>query len=171
MSSAYPTSPFEHRDAVLGISFPLATIDFFPEVCGKPSPALQKLRPILKRLHDSLKVDRLSAGESRAIKAACDGAADNGAIYDTTEPKDEQLRGWRVIWFVAEYAFSDAYVLADTWREKRPELWQEAKTIIDRVTSAMYRHHPSEEEEACRIWCCHASPRKNPALEDIIWKK
>ena len=67
MSSAYPTSPFEHRDAVLGISFPLAAIDFFPEVCGKPSPALQKLRPILKRLHDSLKVVRVSAGESRAI--------------------------------------------------------------------------------------------------------
>ena len=79
MSSAYPTSPFEHRDAVLGISFPLAAIDYYPAVCGKPSPALQKLRPILKRLHDSLKVDRLSAGENRAIKAACDGAADNGA--------------------------------------------------------------------------------------------
>ena len=102
MSSAYPTSPFEHRDAVLGISFPLAAIDFFPEVCGKPSPALQKLRPILKRLHDSLKVDRLSAGESRAIKAACDGAADNGAIYDTTATKEEQMRDWRVIWFTAE---------------------------------------------------------------------
>lgn len=90
--NAYPTSPFEHRDAVLGISFPLAAIDFFPEVCGKPSPALQKLRPILKRLHDSLKVDRLSAGESRAIKAACDGAADNGAIYDTTDIKINKIK-------------------------------------------------------------------------------
>ena len=170
MAAAYPTSPYEHRDAVLGISFPLAAIDYYPKACGKPSPALQKLRPILRRLHDSLKVDRLSAGENRAITAACDGAAENGAIYDTTATMDEQLRGWRVIWFVAEYAFGDAYVLADTWREKRPELWKETKVIIDRVTSAMYRHHPSEEEEACRIWCCHASPYRNPKLEDI-WKK
>lgn len=166
----YPEKPFAHRDAVLGVSFPLAAIDFFPEVCGKPSPALMRLRPILKRLHDSLKVDRLSAGENRAIKAACDGAAENGAIYDTTAPKDEQLRGWRVIWFTAEYAFGDAYVLADAWREKCSELWQEAKAIIDRVTCAMYLHHPAEEEEACRIWCCHASPYKNPRLE-VIWEK
>lgn len=165
----YPEKPFEHRDAVLGISFPLVAIDYYPAACGKPSPALQKLRPLLKKLHGTLQVERLSAGESRAIKAACDGAADNGAIYDTTEPKDEQLRGWRVIWFVAEYAFSDAYVLADTWREKRPELWQEAKTIIDRVTRSMYQHHPAEEEEACRIWCCHASPYKNLRLEGI-WR-
>lgn len=168
--AAYPPSPYEHRDAVLGISFPLAAIDYYPTVCGKPSPALMRLRPILKRLHDSLKVDRLSAGESRAIEAACDGAADNGAIYDTTATREEQMRGWRVIWFTAEYAFGDAYVLADTWREKRPDLWQEAKVIIDRVTSAMYRHYQAEEEEACRIWCCHASPYRNPKLE-VIWKK
>ena len=167
MSSAYPTSPFEHRDAVLGISFPLAAIDYYPAVCGKPSPALQKLRPILKRLHDSLKVDRLSAGENRAIKAACDGAADNGAIYDTTATREEQMRGGRVIWFTAEYAFGDAYVLADTWRDKHAALWQEAKTIIDRVTRTMYQHHPADEEEACRIWCCHASPYRNPRLEGI----
>ena len=168
MSNAYPTSPFEHRDAVLGISFPLADIDYYPAVCGKPSPALQKLRPILKRLHDSLKVDRLSAGESRAIEAACDGATDNGAIYDTTEPKEEQMRGWRVIWFVAEYAFGDAWVMAPSWRDKNMPIWREAKTIIDRVTRSMYQHHPTEEEEACRIWCCHASPYRNPRLE-VIW--
>ena len=165
----YPEKSFEHRDAVLGISFQLGAIDYYPAVCGKPSPDLQKLRPILKRLHDSLKVDRLSAGESRAITAACDGARDNGSGYDTEAGKEEQLRGWRIMWFVAEYAFGDAYVLAETWRNKALPLWNEAKTIIDRVTRTMYQHHPAEEEEACRIWCCHASPRKNPKLEDI-WK-
>mgnify|MGYP000135095273 CR=1 FL=1 len=168
MSNAYPTSPFEHRDAVLGISFPLAAIDYYPAVCGKPSPALQKLRPILKRLHDSLKVDRLSAGESRAIKAACDGARDNGSGYDTEASREEQMRGWRIMWFVSEYAFGDAYVLAETWRNKALPLWNEVKGIIDRVTRAMYQHHPEDEEEACRIWCCHASPYKNPRLE-VIW--
>lgn len=170
MTLAYPTSPFEHRDAVLGISFPLAAIDFYPEACGRPSTALQRLRPILKRLHDSLKVDRLSAGESRAIEAACDGAADNGAIYDTTATREEQLRRWRVIWFVAEYAFGDAFVMAASWRDKHLDLWRAAKAIIDRVTRSMYQYHPAEEEEACKIWCCYASPYKNPRLEGI-WKQ
>lgn len=108
----YPEKPFEHRDAVLGISFPLAAIDCYPTACGQPSLALQKLRPILKRLHDSLKVDRLSAGEDRAIEAACHGAADNGAIYDNTASKNEQLHGWRIMWFTSEYAFDDAWVMA-----------------------------------------------------------
>lgn len=165
----YPEKPFEHRDAVLGISFPLVAIDYYPEACGEPSPALKKLRTLLKKLHGTLQVDKLSAGEHRAIKAACDGARDNVSGYDTEAGREEQMRGWRIMWFVSEYAFGDAYVLADTWREKCPELWQEAKTIIDRVTSAMYRHHPSEEEEACRIWCCHASPYRNPRLGGI-WR-
>ena len=73
------------------------------------------------------------------------------------------------MWFVSEYAFGDAYVLAETWRNKALPLWKEAKSIIDRVTRTMYQHHPAEEEEACRIWCCHASPYRNPRLEDI-WK-
>ena len=80
------------------------------------------------------------------------------------------MRGWRVMWFVSEYAFGDAYVLAETWRNKALPLWNEAKAIIDRVTRAMYQHHPEDEEEACRIWCCHASPYKNPRLEAAIWR-
>lgn len=166
----YPEKPFEHRDAVLGISFPLAAIDCYPTACGQPSLALQKLRPILKRLHDSLKVDRLSAGEDRAIEAACHGAADNGAIYDNTASKNEQLHGWRIMWFTSEYAFGDAWVMAPSWRDKNMPIWREAKTIIDRVTRSMYQHHPAEEEEACRIWCCHASPYRNPRLEAAIWR-
>lgn len=165
----YPEKPFEHRDAVLGISFPLVAIDYYPAACGKPSPALQKLRTLLKKLHGTLQVERLSAGENRAIKAACDGARDNGSGYDTEASGEEQMRGWRIMWFVAEYAFGDAYVLAETWRNKALPLWQEAKVIIDRVTRTMYQHHPAEEEEACRIWCCHASPYRNPRLEGI-WR-
>ena len=38
----YPEKPFEHRDAVLGISFPMDTIDNYPMVCGEPSAALKK---------------------------------------------------------------------------------------------------------------------------------
>lgn len=166
----YPEKPFEHRDAILGISFPLVAIDYYPAACGEPSPALQKLRPLLKKLHGTLQVERLSAGENRAIKAACDGARDNGSGYDTEAGREEQLRGWRVMWFVSEYAFGDAYVLAETWRNKALPLWNEAKAIIDRVTRAMYQHHPEDEEEACRIWCCHASPYKNPRLEGGIWR-
>lgn len=165
----YPEKPFEHRDAVLGISFPLVAIDYYPAACGKPSPALQKLRPLLKKLHGTLQVESLSAGENRAIKAACDGARDNGSGYDTEAGREEQMHGWRIMWFVAEYAFGDAYVLAETWRNKALPLWQEAKGIIDRVTRTMYQHHPAEEEEACRIWCCHASPYRNPKLE-AIWR-
>lgn len=165
----YPEKPFEHRDAVLGVSFPMATIDNYPVACGEPSAALKKLLPLLKKLHGTLQVDKLSAGEHRAIRAACDGARDNGAGYDTEAGREEQLHGWRIMWFVSEYAFGDAYVLADTWRNKALPLWKEAKAIIDRVTRAMYQHHPEDEEEACRIWCCHASPYKNPRLEGI-WR-
>lgn len=165
----YPERPFEHRDAVLGISFPLVAIDYYPEACGEPSPALKKLRTLLKKLHGTLQVDKLSAGEHRAIEAACHGAADNGAIHDNTAPKDEQLRGWRIMWFTSEYAFGDAWVMAPSWRDKNMPIWREAKTIIDRVTRTMYTHHPAEEEEACRIWCCHASPYKNLRLEGI-WR-
>ena len=57
--------------------------------------------------------------------------------------------------------------MAPSWRDKNMPIWREAKTIIDRVTRTMYQHHPTDEEEACRIWCCHASPRKNPKLEGI----
>ena len=28
----------------------------------------------------------------------------------------------------------------------------------------MCRYHPAEEEEACKIWCCFASPYRNPNL-------
>lgn len=165
----YPEKSFEHRDAVLGISFPLVAIDYYPAACGNPSPALQKLRPLLKKLHGTLQVERLSAGENRAITAACDGAKNNGSGYDTEAGREEQIRGWRIMWFVAEYAFGDAYVLAETWRNKALPLWNEAKTIIDRVTRTMYQHHPAEEEEACRIWCCYASPYRNPRLEGM-WR-
>lgn len=114
----YPEKPCEHRDAVLGISFPMATIDNYPMACGEPSTALKKLFPLLKKLHGTLQVDKLSAGEHRAIKAACDGARDNGAGYDTEAGREEQLRGWRIMWFVSEYAFGDAYVLAETCATK-----------------------------------------------------
>lgn len=51
MSNAYPTSPFEHRDAVLGISFPLAAIDYYPAVCGKPSALSFRLLATALPLH------------------------------------------------------------------------------------------------------------------------
>lgn len=160
----YPEKPFEHRDAVLGISFPMDTIDNYPMVCGEPPAALKKLLPLLKKLHGTLQVDKLSAGEHRAITAACDGARDNGSGYDTEAGKEEQLRGWRVMWFVSEYAFGDAYSLSGYWKLKAPSLWKDAKGYIDRITTTMCRYHPAEEEEACKIWCCFASPYRNPDL-------
>lgn len=107
----------------------MVAIDYYPAACGEPSPALQKLRPLLKKLHGTLQVERLSAGENRAIKAACDGARDNGSGYDTEAGREEQLRGWRVMWFVSEYAFGDAYVLAETWRNKALPLWKKPRPL------------------------------------------
>ena len=53
----YPEKSFEHRDAVLGISFPLGAIDYYPAVCGKtlartsetPAPVKKAPRDIAGR--------------------------------------------------------------------------------------------------------------------------
>lgn len=159
----------EHRDCLLGVSFPLAAINLYPHACGSPSPALEKVRVILEKLHKILEMGTVSIGEDRDIEETCAAAISHGCYYDDTATPKEQLARWRVMWFVSEYAFGDAYVLAETWRNKALPLWQEAKVIIDRVTRTMYQHHPEDEEEACRIWCCHASPYRNPRLEGI-WR-
>lgn len=63
-------------------------------------------------------------------------------------------------------AAADALFYGGSWK-KRPELWLKVKHIISLTSDRLYLHHQAEAEEAARIWHCHASPRKNPGMEDI----
>lgn len=154
----------EHRDCLLGVSFPLAAINLYPHACGSPSPALEKVRVILVKLHKILEMGTVSRGEDRDIEETCAAAIAHGCYYEDTETPKQQLARWRVMWFVSEYAFGDAYSLSGYWKLKAPSLWKDAKGYIDRITTTMCRYHPAEEEEACKIWCCFASPYRNPNL-------
>lgn len=163
----YPSNSTDHRNCVLGISWPLAAIDYYPQKYGEPSPAMQRLRPILKALHDSLKVDILSAGANRDIKAACDAAAEHGAVYDDKEDAKTQYKHWLVIWFTAENAFADADARSTEWKNKRPDLWAKARESLNRISTALYKHHPAEESEGFKIWCCYASPYHDESLTSM----
>ncbi|MBP3734067.1 MAG: hypothetical protein J6I57_03785, partial [Desulfovibrio sp.] len=98
-------------------------------------------------------------------------AADLIEHYDTShcKNKDEAYSAWLVMWFLGDEAFADACYYGGPWK-KRPELWVKVKHLISLTSDRLYLHHQAEAEEAARIWHFHASPRKDPGLEDI-WEK
>ena len=69
MSNAYPTSPFEHRDCCIGVSFPLVALEKFPDWRKKPARLIEAQK-ILTELQSLLEVSRFSAGEKRSLSHA-----------------------------------------------------------------------------------------------------
>lgn len=167
MSSAYPTNSFAHRDCCIGVSFPLVALEKFPDWKKKPARLIE-VQKALTELQSLLEVSRFSAGEKRSLQTACEAAADAIDDYDATHrsTRDEAYSAWLVMWFLGDEAFADALFYGGAWK-KRPELWVKAKHLISLTSDRLYLHHQAEAEEAARIWHCHASPRKNPALEGI----
>lgn len=165
----YPTSSFSHRDCCIGVSFPLVALEKYPD-WRKKSARLVEAQKILTELQSLLEVSRFSAGEKRSLQASCEAAADLIEHYDTSHCKnrDEAFSAWCVMWFLGDEAFADALYYGGPWK-KRPELWLQAKHLISKTSDRLYPYHVAEAEEAARMWHCHASPRKNPKLEDI-WK-
>lgn len=165
----YPTNSYSHRDCCIGVSFPLVALEKFPDWRKKPARLIEAQK-ILTELQSLLEVSRFSAGEKRGLQAACEAAADAIEHYDTSHCKnrDEAFSAWCVMWFLGDEAFADACFYGGPWK-KRPELWLQAKHLIGKTSDRLYPYHVAEAEEAARIWHCHASPRKNPKLEDI-WK-
>ena len=166
----YPTSSFSHRDCCIGVSFPLVALEKYP-YWRKKSARLVEAQKILTELQSLLEVSRFSAGEKRSLQAACEAAADAIDEYDAdhSQTRDDAYSAWCVMWFLGDEAFADALFYGGAWK-KRPELWVKAKHLISLTSDRLYLNHQSEAEEAARIWHCHASPRKNSALEGI-WKK
>lgn len=164
-----PTNSTAHRDCCIGVSFPLVALEKYPDWKKKPARLIEAQK-ILTELQSLLEVSRFSAGEKRSLQAACEAAADAIDDYDAThsQTRDEAYSAWLVMWFLGDEAFADALFYGGAWK-KRPELWVKAKHIISLTSDRLYLHHQREAEEAARIWHCHASPRKNPKLEDI-WK-
>lgn len=167
----YPTNSYSHRDCCIGVSFPLVALEKFPDWRKKPARLIEAQK-ILTELQSLLEVSRFSAGEKRSLQAACEAAADAIDAYDAdhSQTRDDAYSSWCVMWFLGDEAYADALYYGGLWK-KRPELWIKAKHLISLTSDRLYLTHQAEAEEAARIWCCHASPRKNPALEDIIWKK
>jgi len=137
----------------------------------KKSARLVEAQKILTELQSLLELSRFSAGEKRSLQAACEAAADAIDEYDAdhSQTRDDAYSAWCVMWFLGDEAFADALFYGGAWK-KRPELWVKANNLISLTSDRLYLNHQSEAEEAARIWHCHASPRKNSALEGI-WKK
>ncbi len=163
----YPVASTQHRDAVLGVSFLLSTIGYWPAWRGQ-LPSVQKVRPLLQKIHHSLEVDRIPEGEVRDIGRACDEAADHGAVYDSEWSREEQYRGWLKMWFMGVCAFEDAHRLAEAWVAPCRDLWAKAAEAIASASRGLAKHHPEEAVAGERIWCAHASPYAHPELEKWI---
>ena len=163
----YPTDTVSHRDCCIGVSFPLVALEKYPDWKKKPARLIEAQK-LLMELQGLLEVSRFSAGEKRALQTSCEAAADAIDEYDAahSQTRDEAYSAWCVMWYLGDEAFADALYYGGTWK-KRPELWMKAKHIISLTSDRLYPCHQAEAEEAARIWHCHASPRKNPALEDI----
>ena len=162
----YPRDSRAHRDAVLGVSFLISTIDYWPAWRGRLA-SVDKARPILAKIHHSLEVERIPEGEARDIGRSCDAAADFGAAYDSeTDSREEQYRGWLRMWFMAACAFEDAYRLSDAWVRPCRDLWDKAAEAIQKASRNLAKAHPEEALEGERIWCAHASPYAHPELEE-----
>ncbi|MEE0406244.1 MAG: hypothetical protein UDQ58_06655 [Desulfovibrio sp.] len=161
------TNAIAHRDCCIGLSFPLVAMEKFPEWRKRPASIAQAHKIILT-LQRLLTVKDFTDDEARDVQAACEAAADLIEHYDTShcKNKDEAFSSWCVMWFLGDEAFADALFYGGAWK-KRPELWVKAKHLISLTSDRLYLHHQAEAEEAARIWHCHASPRKNPGMEDI----
>ena len=167
MGWKYPKSSTQHRDAVLGVSFLLGTIDYWPK--GRPLLAgIQKALPTLIKIHDLLGVEKMPEGEVRDIGKAGDLAVDHGAYYDTQWDAAAQYKGWLVMWFMSCAAFEDALNIAPAWVEPCRDLWDKAADALGRVSRSLAHRYPREAIEGERIWCAHASPYAHPELEEWI---
>lgn len=87
-----PHDSRQHRDCVLGVSFLISTIDYWPPWRGRLA-SVDNVRPLLAKIHASLVVDRIPEGEARDIGKACDAAADFGAAYDSEDTREKQYSG------------------------------------------------------------------------------
>lgn len=164
-----PSNSAAHRDCCIGVSFPLVALEKYPDWKKKPARLIE-VQKALTEIQGLLEVSRFSAGERRGMKAACEAAADAIDEYDAahSQTRVEAYSAWCVMWFLGDEAFADALFYGGSWK-KRPELWLKVKHIIGLTSDRLYLHHQAEAEEASRIWHCHASPRKNPEMEDDIW--
>jgi len=167
MAIRYPKDSRAHRDCVLGVSFLISTIHYWPQWRGQ-LPSVQKCLPLLQKIHDSLVVDRIPEGEARDIGKACDAACDYGAAYDSEDSREEQYRGWLKMWFMGASAFEDAYRLSDAWVRPFRDLWDKANEAIQKASRGLAKAHPQEAIDGERIWCAHASPYAHPELEEWI---
>ena len=163
----YPVASTQHRDAVLGVSFLISTIDYWPPWRGRLA-SVDKVRPLLAKIHHSLVVDRIPEGEARDIGRACDAAADNGAVYDSEWPREEQYKGWLKMWFLGVSAFEDAHRLSEAWVKPFRDLWEQAAEAVQKASRSLAKAHPQEALEGERIWCAHASPYHHEELEEWI---
>lgn len=167
MGWKYPRSSIQHRDAVLGVSFLLGTIEFWPK--GRPMlQSIQKVLPVLVKIHDLLGVEKMPEGEVRDIGRAGDAAVDFGAYYDSEWDADSQYRGWLRMWFLSCAAFEDALHIAPSYVEPSRDLWIKAQGIIDRMNQTLARRYAREAQEGFAIWCAHASPYHHEELEEWI---
>ena len=157
----------QHRDCVLGISFLISTITYWPSWRGR-LPSVDQCLPPLQKIHRSLEVERIPEGEARDIGRACDAAADFGAAYDSEWSREEQYKGWLRMWFMGAMAFEDAYRLSDAWVRPFRDLWDKAAEAIAKASRGLAKAHPQEAIEGERIWCAHASPYAHPELEEWI---
>jgi len=157
----------QHRDCVLGVSFLISAIDYWPTWRG-PLPSVQKVRPLLQKIHDGLVVERIPEGEARDIGKACDRACDYGAAYDSEDPREEQYKGWLRMWFMGASAFEDAYRLSESWVTPSRDLWTKAAEAIAKASRGLAKAHPQEAIDGERIWCAHASPYHHEELEEWI---
>ena len=82
----------QHRDAVLGVSFLISTIDYWPQWRGR-LPSVDSVRPWLAKIHHSLEVERIPEGEARDIGKACDAAADHGPSMTTNGHARSSIAG------------------------------------------------------------------------------
>ena len=162
-----PHNSFQHRDAVLGISFLISTIQYWPKWRGQ-LPGVQKCLPLLQKIHDTLVVERIPEGEARDIGRACDRACDYGAAYDSEDTHEQQYAGWLRMWFMGAAAFEDAHRLSEAWVEPSRDLWAKTAEAIGKVSRSLAKHHPREAIAGERIWCAHASPYAKPELEEWI---
>lgn len=167
MAIRYPKDSRAHRDCVLGVSFLISTIHYWPQWRGQ-LPSVQKCLPLLQKIHDSLVVERIPEGEARDIGKACDAAADFGAAYDSEDTREEQYRGWLRMWFMGASAFEDACRLSEAWVRPFRDLWEQAAEAIQKASRSLAKAHPKEALEGERIWCAHASPYAHPELEEWI---
>ena len=160
-----PHDSRQHRDCVLGVSFLISTIDYWPTWRGR-LPSVDKVRPLLAKIHHSLEVERIPEGEARDIGRACDAACDWGAAYDSEDTREEQYRGWLRMWFLGASAFEDAHRLSEAWVRPFRDLWKQAAEAIQKASRSLAKAHPQEALEGERIWCAHASPYAHPELEE-----